>query len=190
MLKIPDRPLTFPKSLYSSIFYIWMREKAKFRARTRRPATSRFPGALLYFATMMASPPEPSLSARPPRRQAGIPARFRDGGATLADSEDSPTVKEKEQKVKKRTRSDESDSDDVSAAAADCSRDDVSQSTESRHACWRAEHAVQKYPERQEPPRCSTSPSYVYRGAGQGEEIHAPLLQLEIHAPLHIPSCY
>ena len=117
-LHLPDRPLTFPKSLYSSIFYIWMREKAKFRARTRRPATSRFPGALLYFATMMASPPEPSLSARPPRRQAGIPARFRDGGATLADSEDSPTVKEKEQKVKKRKKSVESDSDDVSAAAA------------------------------------------------------------------------
>ena len=110
-------------------------KKRKLHARTRRPATSRFPGALLYFATMMASPPEPSLSARPPRRQAGIPARFRDGGATLADSEDSPTVKEKEQKVKKRKKPVESDSDDVSAAAADCSRDDVSQS---RHAYARA----------------------------------------------------
>ena len=29
LLKIPDRPLTFPKSRHSSIFYIWMRQKAQ-----------------------------------------------------------------------------------------------------------------------------------------------------------------
>ena len=63
-------------------------------------------------------PPEPSPSAPPrPRPRAGIPARFRDGGATLADSEDSPTVKEKKQKVKKIKKSVDS-SDDVSAATA------------------------------------------------------------------------
>ena len=54
---------------------------------------------------MMASPPEPSPSA--PAREV-VPARFLDGGATLADSEDSPTVNEKEQKVKKRKKSVES----------------------------------------------------------------------------------
>ena len=38
--------------------------------KTRRPATSRFPGALLYFATMTSNPP-PNLPRPPPPAPAG-----------------------------------------------------------------------------------------------------------------------
>ena len=97
-------------------------KKRKLHARTRRPATSRFPGALLYFATMASKhPPEPS----PPAPRAVLSCQV----------QCFPTVNEKKRQSMKRKKSVESDSsDDVSAAAAACSSESAAAPAAARPA--------------------------------------------------------